>query len=141
MTATRPSKRRPHVTPSFDNSVGNGFHKVVTYDAERQRRFHASPNPRTRPDREAAGQSRARPRVPLLSGTFKANLALQDSPFYSTATYFAGSDTRYIADDSVTRNAELGLNWKGNIGSWEDEVAGAAAPRLLEGREHLVPAA
>jgi hypothetical protein len=104
----------------FDDSVGNGFHEVVTYNPDGTVASTFT-QPAHTSGQGSGGAVTGAATVPLLSGTFKANLALQDSPFYSTATYYAGSDTRYIADDSVTRNAELGLNWKGNIGSWEDE--------------------
>lgn len=104
----------------FDDSVGNGFHTVVTYDPNGNV-VSTFTQPAHTSGQGSGGAVTGAATVPLLSGTFKANLALQDSPFYSTATYFAGPDTRYITDDSVNRNAELGLNWKGNIGSWEDE--------------------
>lgn len=104
----------------FDDSVGNGTHTVVKYD-KNGNIVSTTTQPAHTSGQGSGGAFTGAATVPLLGGTFKSNLALQDSPFYSTATYFDGLFTRYITDDSVNRNAELGLNWKGNIGSWEDE--------------------
>jgi hypothetical protein len=100
----------------YDDSVGWGFHQITdtaTGDVTRQAAHTTGQG--------SGGGFTGAATLPLFDGTFKANLALQDSPFYSTATYFDGPDTRYLTDDSVARNAELGLHWNGNLGVWQDE--------------------
>ncbi|MEI9929906.1 MAG: TonB-dependent receptor [Rhizomicrobium sp.] len=105
----------------YDDSVGWGFHRETFFNPDgsiadiEQQRAHTT-------GQGSGGGFTGAATVPLFDGTFKANLALQDSPFYSTATYFDGVNTRRISDDSVGRNAELGLHWNGKIGSWEDET-------------------
>ena len=101
----------------YDDSVGWGIHTITDLqngDVERQNAHTTGQG--------SGGALTGAATVPLFDGTFKANLALQDSPFYSTATYFDGPDTRRITDDSVGRNAEMGLHWNGDIGSWTDET-------------------
>jgi hypothetical protein len=103
---------------SFDDSVGWGFHKITdgqSGDVLVLQRARTT-------GQGSGGAFTGAATVPLFDGTFKANLALQDSPFYSTAHYYGSPGDRFISDDSVGRNAELGLNWKGKIGSWEDET-------------------
>jgi hypothetical protein len=102
---------------SFDDSVGWGFHQVTDVQTGEVTRQTAHTT-----GQGSGGAFTGAATVPLLDGSFKANLALQDSPFYSTATYFAGANTRYITDDSVGRNVEFGLHWNGQIGAWEDET-------------------
>jgi outer membrane receptor protein involved in Fe transport len=106
---------------SFDDSVGDGTHTVVNYNPDGtvastlQQKAHTS-------GQGSGGGFTGAATFPMWGGTFKANLALQDSPFYSTATYFAGPNTQYLIDDSVGRNLELGLHWNGKFGSLEDET-------------------
>jgi len=106
---------------SYDDSVGNGTHTVVTYnpdgtiDSTMTQKAHTSGH-------GSGGGFTGAATLPLWDGTFKANLALQDSPFYSTATYFAGPDTQYLVDDSVGRNLEVGLHWNGKLANFEDET-------------------
>jgi outer membrane receptor protein involved in Fe transport len=105
---------------SFDDSVGDGTHTVVTYNPDGttstfSQKAHTS-------GAGSGGGFTGAATLPLWGGTFKANLALQDSPFYSTATYFAGANTQYLIDDSVGRNLELGLHWNGKFGNLEDET-------------------
>ena len=102
----------------FDNSVGWGFHKITdgqTGDVLVWQRARTT-------GQGSGGAFTGAATVPLWDGTFKANLSLQDSPFYSTAHYYGPPDDRFISDDSVGRNAELGLHWNGKFGSWDDET-------------------
>ena len=102
---------------SFDDSVGWGTHTITdvqTGDVLARQRAHTT-------GQGSGGAFTGAATVPLWDGTFKANLALQDSPFHSTVNYYGAPADRFISDDSVNRNVELGLNWNGKIGSWEDE--------------------
>jgi len=102
----------------FDDSVGWGFHKITdgqTGDVLVWQRAHTT-------GQGSGGAFTGAATVPVWDGTFKANLSLQDSPFYSTAHYYGAPDDRFISDDSVGRNAELGLHWNGKFGSWDDET-------------------
>ena len=102
---------------NYDDSVGNGFHEVtdVATGTTSWQRAHTS-------GFGSGGAITAAATYPLWDGVFKANMALQDSPFYSTATYFAGPDTQYLVDDSVGRHAEVGVHWSGNIDGFDDET-------------------
>jgi hypothetical protein len=105
----------------FDDSVGWGFHKVTLYDQDGK--IVSSYDQRAHTTGQGSGGAfTGAATIPLWNGTFKANLALQDSPFYSTANYYGAPGDRFISDDSVGRNAELGLHWNGKLGSWEDET-------------------
>ncbi|HVU22068.1 MAG TPA: TonB-dependent receptor [Rhizomicrobium sp.] len=105
---------------SFDDSVGWGTHTRTFYNPDGtvassyQQRAHTT-------GQGSGGALTGAATIPLWDGTFKANLALQDSPFHSSANYYGDPGNRYVTDDNVGRNAELGLHWNGNIGSWEDE--------------------
>jgi outer membrane receptor protein involved in Fe transport len=101
----------------FDDSVGWGFHQTTDVQTGKVTRQTAHTT-----GQGSGGAFTGAATVPWLDGVFKANLALQDSPFYSTATYFSDKGNRYITDDSVNRNAELGLHWNGHFGRWEDET-------------------
>lgn len=103
---------------SLDDAVGWGFHSITdaqTGEVLVWQRAHAT-------GQGSGGGFTGAATLPLWGGTFKANLALQDSPFYSTVTYFGPPGIRYITDDSVNRNAELGLHWNGSFGKLEDET-------------------
>ncbi len=97
---------------NYDDSVGKGFHDltdvatgVVTHQAAHDT------------GRGAGEGLTGAATVPLFGGQFKANLALQDSPFDSTVVYTAPGFDQHIADRSRNRNGELGLNWNGFIGN------------------------
>ncbi|HTT97257.1 MAG TPA: TonB-dependent receptor [Rhizomicrobium sp.] len=105
----------------YDDSVGWGTHTVTFYNPDGT--VASSFNQRAHTTGQGSGGAvTGAATVPLFDGTFKVNLALQDSPFYSTANYYGGPGNRFISDDSVGRNAELGLHWNGKIGSFEDET-------------------
>ena len=105
----------------YDDSVGNGTHTVTFYKPDGT--VDSSFTQRAHTDGQGSGGAlTGAATIPLFDGTFKANLALQDSPFHSSANYYGGPGDRFITDDSVGRNAELGLHWNGKIGSWEDET-------------------
>ena len=104
----------------FDDSVGWGFHKETIYNPNGtitriEQRAHTT-------GQGSGGAFTGAATVPLFDGMFKANLALQDSPFHSSANYYGAPGDRFITDDSVDRNAELGLHWNGKFGSWDDET-------------------
>jgi len=102
---------------SFDDSVGNGFRRVTdeTTGVTTWQNAHSS-------GFGSGGGITAAATDPLWGGTFKGNLALQDSPFLARATYFGGPGTLYLVDHSVGRHAEVGLHWNGNFGKIEDET-------------------
>jgi outer membrane receptor protein involved in Fe transport len=106
---------------SFDDSVGDGTHTVVNYNPDGTVLSTLTQKAHTSGAGSGGGFTGAAT-FPMWGGTFKTNLALQDSPFYSTATYFAGPNTQYLIDDSVGRNLELGLHWNGKFGNLEDET-------------------
>ncbi|MBV9992626.1 MAG: TonB-dependent receptor [Alphaproteobacteria bacterium] len=106
---------------SFDDSVGNGFHSLTflnpdgTVDESFTQRAHTSGH-------GSGGAFTGAATLPMWGGTFKANIALQDSPFMSSAEYFGAPGHRYISDVNVSRNLEVGLHWNGNFGKLEDET-------------------
>ena len=70
--------------------------------------------------------------IPLFGGQFKANLALQDSPFHSAYFYQAPNHGgTAIRDLSGNRNGELGLHWEGDLGDFHVETL------LLQRLSHL----
>ncbi|HWA02550.1 MAG TPA: TonB-dependent receptor [Rhizomicrobium sp.] len=101
---------------SFDDSVGYGFHKTTDLTTGKERVQTAKTA-----GQGSGGAITGAATLPLWDGTLRANLALQDSPFHSVATYFGTTHGRYVNDDSVNRNAELGLHWSGKRGNWEYE--------------------
>ncbi|HEY1630026.1 MAG TPA: TonB-dependent receptor [Rhizomicrobium sp.] len=98
-------------TGNFDDSVGNGFHDItdVTTGIVTHQKAHTS-------GRGAGEGATGAITTPLFGGTFKANLALQDSPFFSTNSYTAPGNDQTIKDKSGSTSAELGLHWNGDIG-------------------------
>ena len=102
---------------SFDDSVGWGTHTFtdLTNGSVVSQRAHTTGH-------GSGGGFTGATTLPAYGGTFKANLALQDIPFYSTADYFGAPGNRHISDVSVGRNAELGLHWNGPIGPLDDET-------------------
>src|SRR5262249_4846121 len=77
---------------SYDDSVGWGFHKltdVQTGEVLALQRAHTT-------GQGSGGAFTGAATVPLWDGTFKANLALQDSPFHSTVNYYGAPGHRFI---------------------------------------------
>jgi Outer membrane protein beta-barrel family/TonB-dependent Receptor Plug Domain len=104
----------------YDDSVGWGTHTVTTYNPDGTvtsfvQRAHTT-------GQGSGGALTGAATIPLFDGTFKANLSFQDSPFHSSANYYGAPGDQFITDDSVGRNAELGLHWNGKIGSLDDET-------------------
>jgi len=102
---------------NYDDSVGFGFHNVT--DVGTGTVMHQSAH---NSGRGSGGGFTGAATVPLLGGQFKANLALQASPFHSAVAYAAPGDDQLITDKSGSNNAELGLHWDGKIGNTELET-------------------
>ncbi len=106
---------------SLDDSVGWGTHTITMLNPDGSiastihQRAHTT-------GQGSGGAMTGSAALPVWGGTFKANLALQDSPFYSSATYYGAPGDRFITDRNVGRNGELGLHWNGQIGGLEDET-------------------
>ena len=102
---------------NFSDAVGKGYHDItdvatgtVTHQNARLNGF-------------AAGQgATAAATVPLLGGQFKANLALQDSPWRGADFFTSGAGAETISDRNDNKNAELGLHWIGPVGAPELET-------------------
>jgi len=108
---------------SYDDSVGWGTHTRTFYNPDGTVDTKDSYTQRAHTSGQGSGGAiTGAATIPLFDGTFKANLALQDSPFHSKANYYGAPGDRFVTDDSVGRNAELGLHWNGAIGSWDDET-------------------
>jgi hypothetical protein len=96
---------------NFDDSVGNGTHRVTSGAGVTTRdRAHTS-------GRGTGDALNGAVTLPLFGGQFKANLTLQESPFHSSIVYKSPGFLQAITDDSGSRNAELGLHWDGNVAS------------------------
>ncbi len=103
---------------NFDDSVGNGTHKLTQFDGKNPPDITVQPAHTTGDGFGGAITGAAT--IPLFAGQFKANLALQDSPFNSTIAY--RDPNQLIADVSGNQNGELGLHWKGPLGGFELEA-------------------
>lgn len=95
---------------NFDDSVGKGFHDITTVATNAV----AHQNARTTGFGSGGGLTAAAT-VPLFGGQFKANLALQASPFNSSNIYTAPGNDQFISDRAGNNNAELGLHWIGDV--------------------------
>ncbi|HEY2069166.1 MAG TPA: TonB-dependent receptor [Rhizomicrobium sp.] len=102
---------------NFDDSVGNGFHNITdtTTGVVTRQDAHTS-------GRGSGGGFTGAATVPLFGGQFKANLALQASPFYDTNQYTAPGNDQLITDKQGNNNAELGLHWNGPVGNAQLET-------------------
>jgi hypothetical protein len=97
-------------TGNYDDSVGHGFHKVTdvaTGDVLEQDARSTG--------RGAGGSLTGAATVPLFGGQFKANIALQASPFKDDL-FYTGSVDQGITDKNNGNNGELGLHWEGPLG-------------------------
>ncbi len=102
---------------NYDDSVGKGFHNitdVATGDVTHQ---DARSN-----GRGSGGGFTGAATVPLFDGEFRANLALQASPFHSAVFYTSPGFSQVIADESGNNNGELGLHWNGKVGGVQLET-------------------
>ncbi len=102
---------------NYDDSVGKGFHEVTDATTGAVTRQNARSN-----GMGAGGGLTAAATIPLFGGEFKANLALQESPFHSDLFYTAPGFTEVLADDNTQNSAELGLHWTGKVGGVELET-------------------
>jgi outer membrane receptor protein involved in Fe transport len=102
---------------NFDDSVGNGFHDVT--DASTGAVAKASAH--TTGFGTGGGLTGAAT-IPLFGGQFKANIALQASPFHSSVAYAAPGDDQLITDFAGNNNGELGLHWTGKVGGVQLET-------------------
>jgi outer membrane receptor protein involved in Fe transport len=102
---------------NYDDSVGKGTYSVtdVATGAAQTVGAHSS-------GRGAGTSFTGAVTVPLFDGKFKANLLLQDSPFYSTLDYYFPAAFQHIDDDTTSHTGELGLHWNGNVGSSQLET-------------------
>jgi len=97
---------------NFDDSVGKGFHDITNVSTGAT----AHQDARTTGFGSGGGLTGAAT-VPLFGGQFKANVALQSSPFNSTSVYTAPGNDQFISDQEGNNNAELGLHWIGDVDS------------------------
>ena len=103
---------------NFDDSVGTGSHRVTDTSTGVVTRQPAHDN-----GMGTGGGLTGAVTTPLFGGQFKANLALQDSPFHSAFFYSAPDNGgTAIKDVSGNRNGELGLHWDGQAGGVEVEA-------------------
>ncbi|HEY4113608.1 MAG TPA: TonB-dependent receptor, partial [Rhizomicrobium sp.] len=98
-------------TGNYDDSVGKGFHKLT--DVETGQTFDQSARST---GRGAGGSLTGAATVPLFGGQFKANLALQASPFNDDLFYHGAPQDQGITDKNNNNNGELGLHWEGPLG-------------------------
>jgi outer membrane receptor protein involved in Fe transport len=102
---------------NFSDAVGKGYHDII--DVATGTVKHAD----ARLNGFAAGWAgTGAATVPLWGGQFKANLALQNSPWRNGNFYTWSDGPETITDHGDSRNAELGLHWIGKIGAAELET-------------------
>jgi outer membrane receptor protein involved in Fe transport len=100
---------------NYNDSVGKGYYHVTDLTTGLITRYDA----RTSGEGFGGGFTGA-VTVPLFDGQFKANIALQDSPFHSGNFYTMPGDPsqdQIIHDTEPSENAELGLHWDGKLGN------------------------
>ncbi|HLJ52601.1 MAG TPA: TonB-dependent receptor, partial [Rhizomicrobium sp.] len=102
---------------SYDDSVGHGIHDVFDGAGVLQTQDQTSSH-----GLGVGVTAKGAATVPLLGGEFKANLTLQDSPFVDSLTYKRPGFLEIFGDNSRDTGGELGLHWKGNVGSTELET-------------------
>ncbi|HEY7977070.1 MAG TPA: TonB-dependent receptor [Rhizomicrobium sp.] len=102
---------------NFDDSVGKGTYSTtdVATGATQTVGAHSS-------GRGAGTSFTGAATVPLFDGQFKANLLLQDSPFFSTLDYYFPTGTQLIGDHTTSHTGELGLHWDGKVGGTQLET-------------------
>jgi len=98
-------------TGNYDDSVGKGFHKII----DRLNGTVIRQDARSNGD-GFGGQFTGAATVPLLGGTFKANIALSASPFDSALFYTGPPGNQAITDKNNNNTGELGLHWEGPLG-------------------------
>lgn len=102
---------------NYDDSVGKGTWSLTDPATG------AVQNGRAKDSGRAAGtQVTGAATVPLFGGQFKANISLQNSPFYSSLKLLMPGNDQLVHDKSGDSNAELGLHWIGNIGTAQLET-------------------
>ena len=97
---------------NYDDSVGHGTHNV----------FDGAGNLVTRDSTISHGlgvglSAKTSATVPLWGGEFKANLTYQNSPFVDSLIYRRPGFLQTFGDDNRDNIGELGLHWKGSVGS------------------------
>ena len=102
---------------NYDDSVGKGTYSTtdVATGVAQTVGAHSS-------GRGAGTSFTGAATVPMFDGQFKANILLQDSPFFSTLSYYFPTGTQLIADHTTSHTGELGLHWEGNVGSSQLET-------------------
>jgi outer membrane receptor protein involved in Fe transport len=102
---------------NYDDSVGKGTYTLTYPSTGIVDRGTAHDT-----GRGAGTQVTGAATVPLFDGQFKANISLQNAPFFSSLSLFMPSDNQFIRDKSGDSNAELGLHWTGNVGKAQLET-------------------
>ena len=102
---------------NYDDSVGKGSY-TLTYPAT-DTVDHGEAHDT---GRGAGAQATGAATVPLFGGQFKANMSLQNAPFFSSESLILPPNDQFIRDKSGDSNAELGLHWIGNIGTAQLET-------------------
>jgi hypothetical protein len=102
---------------SYDDSVGKGSWTLTDPATGTVQ------NGRAKDSGRAAGvQVTGAATVPLFGGQFKANISLENAPFFSSLKLLMPGNDQLIHDKSGDSNAELGLHWIGNIGTAQLET-------------------
>ena len=95
----------------YDDSVGHHGTNLIVDSSGAVTREHAS-----NAGRGSGGGVTGDVSFPMWGGDFKANIALQATPFRSNVIYDAPGFHEVFADHSGNNQAELGLHWEGPIG-------------------------
>ncbi len=102
---------------NFSDAVGKGFHDIT--DVKTGKVKHAD----ARLNGFASGwRTTTAATVPLWGGQFKANLAVEDSPWRNGHFYNSEEGAQTIMDRNGNQSAELGLHWIGSVGGPELEA-------------------
>jgi hypothetical protein len=101
----------------YDDSVGKGSYTLTDPSTGTAQHGLAKDS-----GRGAGAQVTGAATVPLFGGQFKANISLENSPFFSSEVLLLPPDDQFIHDKSGDSNAELGLHWVGNIGTAQLET-------------------
>jgi outer membrane receptor protein involved in Fe transport len=96
---------------NYDDSVGKGSWTLTDPATGAVQRGEAKDS-----GRGAGAQVTGAATIPLFGGQFKANISLQNAPFFSSLKLLMPGNDQFIHDKSGDSNAELGLHWIGHVG-------------------------